>query len=108
MPFEQDFRSTAELSPNGLTKETAAIVDALTDEELAAAGIEDRSELRPEAFKFEQKAGTGIEVIVVTFLSKVAYDAWKEFIVPKLKERYGGAAMTPASALRSTKAAGRE
>ena len=39
----------------------------------------------------------GAILILLGFASKVAYDIWKEFILPRLREKYGIREPSPAS-----------
>jgi hypothetical protein len=60
------------------------------------ASVDDVVEVRPHG------AGVGaVEVAIIGFLGKVAYDVWKDvwthILLPKVKKRFGEKALTPTS-----------
>ena len=74
------------------------VVGSLTEEEVdVGAFIADAKKLAAEQglaegdIEFEGEKTFPVEgtiLILLGFASKVAYDVWKEFILPELKERY--------------------
>lgn len=111
MPLQQRFRPTAALSVGKLKEEITAVIGSISKQDLLQSGIAelDTSQLPSGAdFSCDQKAGIALESIVITFASKVAYDVWKEIILPKLRIRYGGAALAPVAPVRKVSAAGRK
>jgi len=89
MSYEQHFVLTSSLDADKLQQEIRSI--------LSTDGAKDAGKATPDDYIVRQKAGTGIEAVLIVFASKVAYDVWRELILPRLKAKYGGAAATPTA-----------
>ena len=80
------------------TEKVQIVVSSLTEEEIDVdAFIADVKKLATERglaeseIEFEAEKTFPVEgatLILLSLASKVAYDVWKEFILPELKERY--------------------
>jgi hypothetical protein len=80
------------------TEKVQIVVSSLTEEEIDVdAFITDAKKLAIERglvesdIEFEAEKTFPVDgaiLILLGFASKVAYDVWKEFILPELKERY--------------------
>jgi hypothetical protein len=107
MSLQQEFRPTDALSLNKLKYEIASVIESLTPEDMTQLdepGLVPASDVPTISdYDCKQNAGIAAETIILTFASKVAYDVWKQIVLPKLKARYGGAAMSPVTSLRKTK-----
>ena len=92
MEYEQEFKPNVKLSKPELEREIAqTFSDPDFAEELRRNEITDpdASQATAADIQIDQKGGTGLELIVAGFASKVAYDIWKKFILPKLETKYG-------------------
>jgi hypothetical protein len=79
-------------------KKEAVLVSSLAEKEIdVKAFIADAKRLAAEKglaedeIQFEEEKTFPVEgaiLILLGFASKVAYDVWKEFILPRLKEKY--------------------
>jgi len=80
------------------TEKEKIVVSSLTEEQVDVdAFIADAKNLAAERglaesdIEFEEEKTFPVEgaiLILLGFVSEVAYDIWKEFILPELKERY--------------------
>ena len=105
MPLQQRFKTTSKLDADELRKFVTETLSGKTCESISVDTELTPEELRqfsPEDIEVHQKAGIAAETILVTFATKVAYDVWKELVLPKLKARFGGAAVVQVDGARET------